>query len=335
MPSTLEESFPGGWNCIRETFLRRGVPEVGLQTIKASLSETTLKQYSSYLKKWWLFCKTNNHDPFLFSLDIIIIFLTEQFQTGNAYSTLNSQHAALVLLFDITASDKAILKRFLKGIYNQRPSRPRYNSTWDPQPVLKFLASLFPLEDISNIHLSMKLVTLLALITGHRLQTFTYICLGNICRYQDRLEIKITDKIKTSSSKNFQPLLVIPYFRENPNLCLASVIDFYILKTRNIRPTNTDKLILTVKKPIRPISSQRLSKWIKMTLEASSIDTTIFSGYSTRHAATSAAHRAGVSIEAIRKRAGWTQNSAMFAKFYNRPLCEDVSAFAKGVLNIL
>ncbi|KAJ8964280.1 hypothetical protein NQ314_005014 [Rhamnusium bicolor] len=200
--------------------------------------------------------------------------------------------------------NKAILKRFLRGIYNQKPSKPWYQITWDPQPVLVYLSKLHPLSDISRLQLSMKLVTLLALITGHRMQTLAHIRIQNMVRFPDRLEIRISDKVKTSSSKIFQPFLVIPYFRKNPKLCLASVIHFYELSTKDTRPSDTDLIILTVKKPIRPISTQRLSKWIKMTLTASGIDTVIFSGYSTRHAATSAAHRAGVSIEMIRSTAG-------------------------------
>nr|CAH7763409.1 unnamed protein product [Callosobruchus chinensis] len=164
----------------------------------------------------------------------------------------------------------------------------------------------------------MKLVTLLALITGHRLQTLTSIRLQNIVRFPDRLEIRISDRIKTSSSKSLQPFLVIPYFKDNPALCLASVVDYYEL-TKDLRPSDIDYLILTVKRPIRQVSSQRLSNWIEQTLAASGIDTTLFSGYSTRHAATSAAFRAGISIEIIRSMAGWTQKSNMFARFYNRP----------------
>nr|CAI5825759.1 unnamed protein product [Callosobruchus analis] len=109
----------------------------------------------------------------------------------------------------------------------------------------------------------MKLVTLLALITGHRLQALTRIRLQNIVRFPDRLEIRISDRIKTSFSKSLQPFLVIPYFNDNPPLCLDSVIDCYELIAKNIRPSDTDYLILTVKRPIRPASSQRLSKWIK------------------------------------------------------------------------
>lgn len=58
-----------------------------------------------------------------------------------------------------------------------------------------------------------------------------------------------------------------------------------------------------------------------------------FSAYSTRHAATSAAYRAGVSIELIRKAAGWTQKSSVLNHFYNRPVGLDSTVFAKAVLS--
>lgn len=134
---------------------------------------------------------------FLYSLDIVMTFLGDQFANGSYYSTLNSQGAAIVLIFQINNSDKAILKGFLKGVYNQRPSRPKYQSTWDPQPVLEYLSGLYPLTDISPMQLTKKLVTLLALITGHlhrhRLQTFASIRIQNISRSPDKLEIKITE----------------------------------------------------------------------------------------------------------------------------------------------
>lgn len=263
---------------------------------------------------------------------MVTSFLSDQFLAGASYSTLNSQYSALALVFSVNSTNKDFLKRFLKGIYKQRPPKPRYDITWDPNPVLSYLSSLFPLSEISVTDLTVKLVTLLALITGHRIQTLAKIQLRNITLFNDRLEIKISDGIKTSNPKRVQPLLVIPYFKENPSLCLASVIEIYIRRTENVRPTNNDYLILTIKKPVHPASSQRISKWIKNGLQAGGIDLTQFSSYSTRHAATSAACRAGVSIETIRKAAGWTDKSNTFNKFYNRPLCYDPTSFAKGVL---
>nr|CAH7737037.1 unnamed protein product [Callosobruchus chinensis] len=282
LTSDVAKPFPGGWNFIREAFHRRRVPTVGLQSIQSSLSPSTLKQYTAYLKKWWDFCATRQHSPFQYSLNLILTFLSIQFQNGASYATINSQHAAIVLIFPVKNSDKIIFKRFLKGIYNQKPSMPKYQATWDPHPVLLHLARLYPLEEISRLQLTMKLVTLLALITGHRLQTLTSIRLQNIVRFPDRLEIRISDRIKTSSSKSSQPFLVIPYFKDNPALCLASVVDYYELVinyeliTKDLRPSDIDYLILTVKRPIRQVSSQRLSNWIEQTLAASGIDTTDF-----------------------------------------------------------
>jgi len=56
-----------------------------------------------------------------------------------------------------------------------------------------------------------------------------------------------------------------------------------------------------------------------------------FSGYSTRHASTSAAFRAGVDLEEIRRTAGWTEKSTTFNKFYNRPLVKKTT-FADRML---
>lgn len=68
-------------------------------------------------------------------------------------------------------------------------------------------------------------------------------------------------------------------------------------------------LILTLRKPFHPASSQRISKWIKSAFVAGGVDLSRFSSYSTRHAATSAAARAGVSIEMIRRAAGWIEKA--------------------------
>lgn len=92
--------------------------------------------------------------------------------------------------------------------------------------------------------------------------------------------------------------------------------------------------LLTVKSPIRPVSTQRLSKWVKLTLKESSIKIDTFSSYSIRHAGTSAAYRAAVSVKMIRERVGWTHKSEMFARFYNRPLCKDSTAFASDILDL-
>ncbi|CAG5009444.1 unnamed protein product [Parnassius apollo] len=55
--------------------------------------------------------------------------------------------------------------------------------------------------------------------------------------------------------------------------------------------------------------------------------------HSTRHAATSAANRADLNLDLIRKTAGWSNNSETFARFYNRPLLDDPLLFSSTVCN--
>lgn len=278
-----------------------------------------------------MFSQKHNWEPWQFQLDRVIKFLDEKHQQGKSFSTLNSYQSALVLVFHFADTDKKFLKRYLKGIYNINPSKPRYKETWDPAPVLTYLSKLHPLSELSMENLIIKLATLLALITAHRVQ----IRLTYIKKLEDRIEIKIPDKIKTSGRGSFQPLLVIPYFTEKPMLCLASTIEYYIQVTADSRSKDMDQLILTHKKPIHPASTQRISKWIKAALSLAGIDTVLFTGHSTRHASTSAAFRAGVSVEQIRRAAGWTEKSDVFNIFYNKPLTKSPTGFAKGILEKL
>ncbi|CAG9138031.1 unnamed protein product [Plutella xylostella] len=104
----------------------------------------------------------------------------------------------------------------------------------------------------------------------------------------------------------------------------------YISFTKELRSTSSDHLLITVKRPHRNATAQSISRWIKQVLQESGVDAAVFSAHSARHAATSAAHSAGLSLDLIRKTAGWTASSSTFAKYYKRPLLQQ-SNFAKAV----
>lgn len=64
----------------------------------------------------------------------------------------------------------------------------------------------------------------------------------------------------------------------------------------------------------------------------SGIDINVFSAYSMRHAATSAAKRQGVNIDLIRQTAGWSKDSETFARFYDREVISEDVQFAEAIL---
>lgn len=224
------------------------------------------------------------------------------------------------------------MKRFLRSVSRSRPSQPRYNFTWDPLLVLNYLEKFFPHSSIPLSELSKKILMLLMLITGHRLQTIALIKTDSIIIGPDEIQIFITDRIKTSGTRAEQPVLHIPYFLEKPELCVASALLHYLERTANLRENSLEYLFISLKEPYKNISKQTLARWIKNVLKEAGVNVSLFSAHSVRHASTSMALRNGISVDVIRKTAGWSASSNTFAKFYNRPLKTSV-LFANAILN--
>lgn len=327
----MGEAFPGCSSFIRASFIQRGFPEAGFKGLLNSISEGTRRQYGVCFKKWWSFSIRSGISPFIYNFGIILEFLNEHASRDVSYSLVNTYSSALHFVFDFTPRDDKVLKRFLKGIERCKPQRSRYSEIWDPSPVLELLSSWFPLETLPLQKLTFKLVTLLCLVTAHRLQTLSKIRLSNIKTFHDRIEILISDVIKTTFCNKAPPVLILPFFNDRPDLCIARTLEAYLNQTLQLRSSNSEFLILTLKAPVHPASPQTLSRWVKSVLRDSGIDVSVFSGYSTRHASTSAAFRAGVDLEEIRRTAGWTEKSTTFNKFYNRPLVKKTT-FADRML---
>lgn len=299
----------------------------------ASLTENTLKQYNCYLKQWYSFCHTNHYDIFKVTVFNVLDFLMTLFDHGSKYGTMNTAKAALSLILDSEVVNNQLIKRFMSGVFKLRTPLPRYNCTWDPSLVLDYLSNWYPNENLSLELLTKKLTTILALVTAHRSQTLSLIRLGNIHKCDQRFIINITDQIKTSAVNRSQPTLYLPYFNERPSICPARVLECYLTLSAKKRSDDCDLLLISYKKPFKRVCSQTVSRWIKATLAECGIDTSIFKAHSTRHAATSAANRLGVSIDLIKRTAGWSGSSQTFAKFYNREVTVDSKeAFARSFL---
>lgn len=112
---------------------------------------------------------------------------------------------------------------------------------------------------------------------------------------------------------------------------MASVLLSYLEKIKDLRGSEV-KLFISFKNPCKVVGTQKLSWWIKLVLTNSGIDTNVFSAYSTRHAAKSAAKRQGVNIDVIRKTAGWSKDSETFARFYDRRVSMESMNFAEAII---
>ena len=151
-------------------------------------------------------------------------YLTELFHTGLSYSGLNTARSALSSVININdklpCGEHPLIKRLMKGFFNARPTFPRYNYTWDPETVLLFLDKWSPPQDLSRKDFTLKLVMMIALITGQRCQTIHCMDLSCMQEYEDRFRFVIEESIKTTKPGSKQPVLVLPKCINNPERCV-------------------------------------------------------------------------------------------------------------------
>ncbi|VEN52716.1 unnamed protein product, partial [Callosobruchus maculatus] len=133
-PSFVEEPYPQCISTLRLAHKSRGVPETAINTLISSLAENTIKQYNITYKKWWGFCGGKN--VFTTDSNRLIEFLNSEFEKGSNYNTLNQHRSAINTLLQST--DHPSVTRFMKGVFRLRSVFPKYNETWNPNPVLDY-----------------------------------------------------------------------------------------------------------------------------------------------------------------------------------------------------
>ena len=100
-------------------------------------------------------------------------------------------------------------------------------------------------------------------------------------------------------------------------ICVVHYISAYLNRTASIRSDR--KFFVATTKPYSGASQATLSRWVKLTLQKSGINTTKYGPGSTRSAATNAALRRGVPMATIMNKAAWKHKST-FTKWYQKPI---------------
>ncbi len=262
-------------------------------------------------------------------------FLTLLFEEGTQYSGLNTARSALSAIIMLPGNTPVgqhpLVCRFLRGVFQERPALPRYNTTWDVSLVLAYLQKLYPLEEITLKQLSQKLVMLIALLSGQRTQTLAVIDIDCIRWKDDGCLVYISSPLKhTRPGVHQEPIKLSPY--TDQRLCVIKTLCAYLQKTKLCRGSET-RLFISYQKPYGAVSSDTVRRWIKTVMDAAGVDTSLFKPQSTRAASTSAAKAAGVSVDEILIQAGWS-NCATFKTFYNKPVAKE-QCFAEAILKTI
>ena len=135
---------------------------------------------------------------------------------------------------DKAIGDHTIVSKFLRGVFNLRPSLPKSAVTWDTSNVIQFLKSWYPLKHLSLFQLSIKTVLLMLLISGQRGQTIWVLKVKDVEKRGDSYICRISVPIKTSNKKHHQKELVFKSYKEK-DLCVVHCLQEYLKRTKILR----------------------------------------------------------------------------------------------------
>lgn len=305
-------------------FKAKSLDEDTIRIILKSCTAATVKQYESAFTKWINFCHVNTVNPLSSNVPVVLRFLTSLYKNGLGYSSLNNVRSALSLILchvdGVQVGCHPLVVRFMRAIGKLRPPALRYNMIWDVNLVLNKLIDWGETCNLTLKLLSIKLLGLLAITTGQRVQTLGLLRLENIICTGNLINIKVPDQVKTSKPGSFQPNLILAPYDVNSLLCPVRTINEYLKRTCSLRKSS--HLFISYEFPHKFVDKQTLSRWLKYLLNESGIDTKLFKSHSVRHASTSKAFQKGVNIDVLMDSAGWTRDSKVFGKFYKRNIMD-------------
>ena len=201
-PSTTQATLPPGLSLVRQTLTGHGISTKAKDIIMAPWRTGTTKQYEVHLKRWEQFCQSQGINRFDAIVENGFDFLATLFTSGLGYSAMNTARSALssvlILPNNITFGAHPLVARFLKGVFELKPSLPRYSSIWDVSIVLQHLRSLGPPTQLDLKSLTKKTTMLLCLLTGQRCQTLTKLDTALMQERPGKIVFTIDDKLKTT-----------------------------------------------------------------------------------------------------------------------------------------
>ena len=139
---------------------------------------------------------------------------------------------------------------------------------------------------------------------------------------------------KTQRTGSTLKRVTYPRFHD-PRLCPVGYLEAYLRRSASWRSEwEHPQLLRSTRRPHRPVSTSTVARWIMRVLANAGIDTTVLKAHSTRGAATSAATRAGCTLEVVLAAADWRLSST-FHQFYRREVttAQHVGQFSESVLS--
>ena len=168
-----------------------------------------------------------------------------------------------------------------------------------------------------------------SLVSAQRGKTIHYLNLNDMISSETLITYALSKLLK-QSKPGVRPVVVqFTSYPADPRICVVTTLKMYLARLR-CKCGDYKQLFISYLKPLKPVSTSTISRWIKVVMCSSGINVEVLRQHSTRAAATSKASASLAPLDQILSTAGFSSVST-FAKFYNKQI--DVkNSFAETVL---
>ena len=127
--SIVSQDETDGMSLVRKKYKKEGHSNSAIRMLMKGWRKSTRTQYQVYLKMWSKFCIEKQYCDEEYIIKNCVEFLLHLYKKKKCgYSAINTARSALSCLFDTPPiGDTSVIKRFMRSIFNCRPSKPRYH----------------------------------------------------------------------------------------------------------------------------------------------------------------------------------------------------------------
>ena len=217
--------------------------------------------------KWSGWCNARGLNPFSCDVKHFLDFLSKLFNSGLQHRSINVIRSAVSIthkkIDGVVIGQHPLVSRLMRGVYNLRPPKPRYSVTWDVDAVVHYITNM---GDNSNL--------LMALVVASRVSELQALDLRFRVHKPDGVLFRLTGPTKTQKVGSPPKEWFFGAFLEK-QLCVVDCLKHYEEATRSHRTFESDSqpLFLSYIKPYKPVTSQRITHWIKDILCEAGVDT--------------------------------------------------------------
>lgn len=252
---------------LRRHYHAAGLSEQVIHMLRKSWKNWTESSYSNAWRLLDHWCLRRDTDPLSAPVSNIPEF---QFEARKQYRTLNSIRLAIAMTHSEVdgkhVGEHPLVSRFLKGVFNCCPSKPKYTTTWNMDVVLTYLKTLPENEDVSFQLFSHKVALLMALANADKCSDLAALELGYRSFQENGVRFIIPRLTKT---RRMGPPIEAFYvaFPEDPTICPIQALWCYEGRSEGLRlkhqTAEENLLLISVHKPHKPVKPAMIGHWLK------------------------------------------------------------------------